>query len=239
MIIFPAIDMKDNKCVRLSQGDFDKIKVYSDKPVEMALEWERKGAEFLHLVDLDGAKSEGFVNKESIEDIVKNLSIPVQVGGGIRSEAKVEELLNLGVNRVIVGTMAIENRELLEKLVSKYKEKIVVSIDAKDGKVATRGWKVVSSVDSLDLCKELEEIGVETIVYTDISKDGMLKGPNLDIYETLSKKTSLNIIASGGISFMGDIKKLKSMNIYGGIIGKAFYDNLLDFEEVIKCLQKK
>ena len=239
MIIFPAIDMKDNKCVRLSQGDFDKIKVYSDKPVEMALEWERKGAEFLHLVDLDGAKSEGFVNKESIEDIVKNLSIPVQVGGGIRSEAKVEELLNLGVNRVIVGTMAIENRELLEKLVSKYKEKIVVSIDAKDGKVATRGWKVVSSVDSLDLCKELEEIGVETIVYTDISKDGMLKGPNLDIYETLSKKTSLNIIASGGISFMEDIKKLKSMNIYGGIIGKAFYDNLLDFEEVIKCLQKK
>ncbi|MFA7573796.1 MAG: HisA/HisF-related TIM barrel protein, partial [Lutispora sp.] len=130
MIIFPAIDMKDNKCVRLSQGDFNKIKVYSDKPVEMALEWEKKGAEFLHLVDLDGAKSEGFVNKESIEDIVKNLSIPVQVGGGIRSEAKVEELLNLGVNRVIVGTMAIENRELLEKLVSKYKEKIVVSIDA-------------------------------------------------------------------------------------------------------------
>lgn len=239
MIIFPAIDMKDNKCVRLSQGDFDKIKVYSDKPVEMALEWEKKGAEFLHLVDLDGAKSEGFVNKESIEDIVKNLSIPVQVGGGIRSEAKVEELLNLGVNRVIVGTMAIENRELLEKLVSKYKEKIVVSIDAKDGKVATRGWKVVSSVDSLDLCKELQEIGVETIVYTDIAKDGMLEGPNFDIYETLIKKTSLNIIASGGISFMGDIKKLKFMNIYGGIIGKAFYDNLLDFEEVIKCLQKK
>ena len=239
MIIFPAIDMKDNKCVRLSQGDFDKIKVYSDKPVEMALEWEGKGAEFLHLVDLDGAKSEGFVNKESIEDIVKNLSIPVQVGGGIRSEAKVEELLNLGVNRVIVGTMAIENRGLLEKLVSKYKEKIVVSIDAKDGNVATRGWKVVSSVDSIDLCRELEEIGVETIVYTDIAKDGMLEGPNFDIYETLMKKTSLNIIASGGISFMEDIKKLKSMNIYGGIIGKAFYDNLLDFEEAIKCLQKK
>lgn len=239
MIIFPAVDMKNNKCVRLSQGDFDKVTIYSDKPVEMALEWERRGAEFLHLVDLDGAKSEGFVNKKSIEKIVKSLSIPVQVGGGIRSEARVEELLNLGVNRVIVGTMAIENRELLKKLVEKCKEKIVVSIDAKDGKVATRGWKAVSSVDSLDLCKELEEIGVKTIVYTDIAKDGMLKGPNFDIYKTLSKETCLDIIASGGISFMEDIKRLKSMNIYGGIIGKAFYDNLLDFGEVKECLQKE
>lgn len=239
MIIFPAVDMKDNKCVRLSQGKFDKVKVYSDKPLGMALEWQKKGAQCLHLVDLDGAKSEGFINKKSIEEIVKVLNIPVQVGGGIRSEERVKELLDLGVNRVIVGTMAIENKELLKKLVSRYKEKIVVSIDAKDGKVATRGWKVVSSVDSLELCIELEKIGIKTIVYTDIAKDGMLEGPNFQIYETLIKETGLNIIASGGVSSMGDIERLRSMNVYGAIIGKAFYDNLLDFTEVMQCLQKE
>ncbi|MEA4960784.1 1-(5-phosphoribosyl)-5-[(5-phosphoribosylamino)methylideneamino]imidazole-4-carboxamide isomerase [Lutispora sp.] len=239
MIIFPAVDMKDNRCVRLCQGDFQRIKIYSDQPLELALEWERRGAEFLHLVDLDGAKGEGFVNKKSIEEIAKNLNIPVQVGGGIRSEARVEELLNLGVNRVIVGTMAIEDRELLKKLVSEYKEKIVVSIDAKDGKAAARGWTVVSSVDSLDLCKELEEIGVKTIVYTDIAKDGMLEGPNFDVYKALTEETRLDIIASGGISSIEDVRKLKSMDIYGGIIGKAFYDNLLDFGEVMECLQKE
>lgn len=239
MIIFPAVDMKDNRCVRLCQGDFQRIKIYSDKPLEIASEWERRGAEFLHLVDLDGAKGEGFANKKSIEEIAKNLNIPVQIGGGIRSEARVDELLNMGVSRVIVGTMAIENRELLKKLVGEYKEKIVVSIDAKDGKAATRGWKVVSSVDSLDLCKELEEIGVKTIVYTDIARDGMLEGPNFDIYKALAEETCLDIIASGGISSIEDVKRLKSMNIYGGIIGKAFYDNLLDFEEVMGCLQKE
>ncbi|MGI5997710.1 MAG: 1-(5-phosphoribosyl)-5-[(5-phosphoribosylamino)methylideneamino]imidazole-4-carboxamide isomerase [Lutispora sp.] len=237
MIIFPAIDMKDNKCVRLTQGDFEKVKVYSDNPVDMAVEWEKKGAEFLHLVDLDGAKSEVFINKKTIEEIVDTVNIPVQVGGGIRSEERVEELLSLGVNRVIVGTMAIENKELLKKLVSKYKERILVSIDAKDGKVATRGWKVISNVDSLELCKELEAIGIKTIVYTDIAKDGMLEGPNFQIYQTLIKETGLNIIASGGISSMDDIKQLYSMNIYGGIIGKAFYDNKLDFGEVIKCIK--
>jgi phosphoribosylformimino-5-aminoimidazole carboxamide ribotide isomerase len=237
LIIFPAIDMKDNKCVRLTQGDFEKVKVYSDNPVDMAVEWEKKGAEFLHLVDLDGAKSEVFINKKTIEEIVDTVNIPVQVGGGIRSEERVEELLSLGVNRVIVGTMAIENKELLKKLVSKYKERILVSIDAKDGKVATRGWKVISNVDSLELCKELEAIGIKTIVYTDIAKDGMLEGPNFQIYQTLIKETGLNIIASGGISSMDDIKQLYSMNIYGGIIGKAFYDNKLDFGEVIKCIK--
>lgn len=239
MIIFPAIDMKDNKCVRLRQGDFDKIKVYSDKPLDMALMWQQKGAEFLHLVDLDGAKSEGFINKRSIEEIVKSLNIPVQIGGGIRNEERVAELLELGVSRVIVGTMAIENKELLKELVVKYKGRIVVSIDAKEGKVATRGWRVVSSVDSLELCKELEAIGISTIVYTDIAKDGMLDGPNFQVYEMLMRETGLDIIASGGISSMEDIKRLDSMGIYGGIIGKAFYDNLLDFGEVIRCLQKE
>lgn len=239
MIIFPAIDIKDNKCVRLSQGDFNKITVYSDDIFNMGMKWKIKGAEYLHLVDLDGAKSEEIINKKSIENIAKNIGLPVQIGGGIRSEEKIKELLNIGVERVIVGTIAVENKKLLKELVSKYKEKIVVSIDAKNGKVALRGWEVVSEVDSIDLCKELQQIGVETIVYTDISKDGMMEGPNFEIYELLSKETSLNIIASGGVSSIEDIKKLKKMNIYGAIIGKALYDNKLDFEEVLKCSQEE
>lgn len=237
VIIFPAIDIKDNKCVRLKQGDFNKVDVYSDDPLEMAKEWESKGAEFLHLVDLDGARGDGFNNKESIERIVKNIKIPIQLGGGIRSEEKAKHLLDLGVNRIILGTVAIENPELLKKLLDQYgNEKIVVGVDAKDGKVATRAWEVVSEVDSLKLCKELEAMGVKTIVYTDISKDGMLEGPNFQIYERLLEETNLDIIVSGGVSFMEDIKRLKKMDPYGAIIGKAFYDNLLDFKEVIKCI---
>lgn len=239
MIIFPAIDIKNNKSVRLSQGDFDKVSIYSDDPFEMAVKWKDQGGTFLHLVDLDGARNEEIINKKSIEKIAKNIGLPVQVGGGIRSEERVEELLKLGIERIIVGTIAIENKELLKRLVSKYKEKIVVSIDAKNGKVALRGWEVISEVESLDLCKELEEIGVKTIVYTDISKDGMLQGPNFEIYEILSKKTSLNIIASGGVTSMEDIKKLNQMNLYGAIIGKALYNENIKLKDVIECLQKE
>lgn len=237
MIIFPAIDIKDNKCVRLSQGDFNKVKTYSNEPFDMALKWKNEGASFLHIVDLDGARSEEIINKKSIEKIAKDIGLPIQVGGGIRSEEKIKNFIDMGVKRVIIGTIAVENKELLKELVSKYKEKIIVSIDAKDGKVALRGWEVISEVDSIDLCKELEEIGIKTIVYTDISKDGMLEGPNFDIYEILSQKTSLNIIASGGISSIDDIKRLKDMNIYGAIVGKALYDNKIELKEVLKCLQ--
>jgi phosphoribosylformimino-5-aminoimidazole carboxamide ribotide isomerase len=237
MIIFPAIDIKDNKCVRLSQGDFNKVKTYSNEPFDMALKWKNEGASFLHIVDLDGARSEEIINKESIEKIAKDIGLPIQVGGGIRSEEKIKSFIDMGVERVIIGTIAVENKQLLKELVSKYKEKLIVSIDAKDGKVALRGWEVISEVDSIDLCKELEEIGIKTIVYTDISKDGMLEGPNFDIYKILSQKTSLNIIASGGISSINDLKKLKDMNIYGAIVGKALYDNKIELKEVLKCLQ--
>ncbi|WFD11161.1 1-(5-phosphoribosyl)-5-[(5-phosphoribosylamino)methylideneamino]imidazole-4-carboxamide isomerase [Tepidibacter hydrothermalis] len=239
MIIFPAIDIKDNKCVRLSQGDFNKINIYSNEPFDMAVKWKRQGASFLHLVDLDGARSEDIINKKSIEKITENIGIPVQVGGGVRSEEKVKNLIDMGVERVIVGTIAVENKELLKKLVSKYKEKIVVSIDAKNGKVALRGWELVSEIDSIDLCKQLEKIGVKTIVYTDISKDGMLEGPNFEIYKLLSQKTSLNIVASGGISSIDDIKKLKNMNIYGAITGKALYDNKIELKEALECSQEE
>lgn len=236
MIIFPAIDIKDNSCVRLTQGDFNQIKVYSENPGDVAKMWKKEGAEFLHLVDLDGARSESLINKKSIENIIE-IGIPVQIGGGIRSIEKVDYLLNLGVNRVILGTAAIEDPDLVKQLLKLYgNEKIVVSIDAKDGKVATRAWEVISEVDSVELCKDLEEMGVKTIVYTDIAKDGMLQGPNFEIYKRLMEETNLQVVVSGGVSFIEDIERLKEINPYGVIIGKAFYDNLLSFKEVKECI---
>ena len=234
MIIFPAIDIKDKKCVRLTQGDFDKVNVYGEDPSLMAKKWADYGAEFIHVVNLNGSRDEIGINDETLSKVAKAIDVPIQVGGGIRDEKRVKELLDLGINRVIVGTMAIENKELLKELIEKYKaEKIVVSIDAKNGKVATHGWEKVSDIDSVDLCKELEQIGVKTIVYTDISKDGMLEGPNFDIYKELSQKTSLDIIASGGVTSIDDVKRLLDMNMYGAIIGKALYDNRIDLKEVL------
>lgn len=238
MIILPAIDLRENQCVRLVQGDFDKLTVYSSDPGDMAIKWENMGAEYLHLVDLDGARSEALINEKSIEKIVKNIDIPVQIGGGIRNEERVETLLNLGVSRVILGTAAVENIDLVKRLLAKFgSDKIVVGIDAKDGKVATRAWEHISQVDSLTLAKELEKIGLKTIVYTDIAKDGMLQGPNFEIYEKLMEETDLDIVASGGVTSLEDVKKLKEMKLYGAIIGKAFYENLLSFEEVMECLK--
>ena len=233
MIIFPAIDIKDNKCVRLLQGDFNKVNVYGDNPSKMAKKWEEKGAEFIHIVSLNGARGEGNINDESIKKILQSVNIPIQIGGGVRDEKRIEDLLDMGVNRVIIGSMAVKNKELLKDLVKKYKEKIVVSIDAKNGKVAIEGWEEVSSLDSIELCKELEEIGVKTIVYTDISKDGMMIGPNFNIYEKLSKETSLDIIASGGVTTLEDVKKLSLMNIYGAIIGKSLYENKIELKEAL------
>ena len=234
MIIFPAIDIKDKKCVRLTQGDFDKVNVYGEDPSLMAKKWADYGAEFIHVVNLNGSRDEIGINDKTLEKIATSVDIPIQVGGGIRDEKRVKELLDLGINRVIVGTMAIENKELLKELIEKYKaDKIVVSIDAKSGKVATHGWEKVSDIDSVDLCKELEQIGVKTLVYTDISKDGMLEGPNFDIYKELSQKTSLDIIASGGVTSIDDVKRLLDMNMYGAIIGKALYDNRIDLKEVL------
>ena len=233
MIIFPAIDIKENKCVRLLQGDFDKVNIYGDDPSAVAKRWEDKNAQFIHIVSLNGARGEGKVNDESIKKILSTVNIPIQIGGGIRSQERVQELLDMGVNRVIVGSIAIKNKELLKKLVKKYKEKIVVSIDAKNGKVAVQGWEEISDVDSIELCKELEQIGVKTIVYTDISKDGMMIGPNFNIYEKLSKETNLDIIASGGVTTIEDIKRLKDMDLYGAIIGKALYENKIELKEVL------
>lgn len=234
MILFPAIDMKDGKCVRLEQGMFDKVTVFGEDPVAMAKKWEEKGGEFLHLVDLDGAKDGVPKNLEIIKNICKSINIPIQIGGGIRNKETVKLLLEAGVNRVILGTVAINNIELLKELVNEYGEKIVVSIDAKDGLVAVDGWVNVSEVKSIDLVKELETIGVKTIVYTDISKDGMMEGPNFEIYQTLKDCSSIDVIASGGVSSIEDIKKLKQMDMYGAIIGRALYNGAIKLEEALE-----
>ncbi len=234
MIIFPAIDMKDGKCVRLEQGLFDKVTVFGEDPVEMAKKWESEGAEFLHLVDLDGAKDGVPKNLEIIKNICKAIQIPIQLGGGIRDKETVKILLDAGVNRVILGTVAINDRDLLVDLVKEYGERIVVSIDAKEGLVAVNGWVNVSEVQSIDLVKDLEEIGVKTIVYTDIAKDGMMEGPNFDIYNTIREQSNIDVIASGGVSSIDNVKKLSEMNMYGAIIGKALYTNDIKLKDALE-----
>lgn len=234
MIIFPAIDILKGNCVRLIQGDYNREKVYGDSPVDMAKQWEAKGAEFIHIVDLDGARSGKSINEQIIIDIANAVNVPIQVGGGIRSMDTVKTYLNSGVNRVIVGTAAIEDEAFLKEAVTTYGERIVVSLDAKDGYVATEGWTDTSDVRALDIVKDLEKIGVKTIVYTDIAKDGMLQGPNLEEQQAMNEATSIDVIASGGVTTREDVDNLKNLNMYGAIVGKALYDGKITLEELIK-----
>ncbi|WP_067726398.1 1-(5-phosphoribosyl)-5-[(5-phosphoribosylamino)methylideneamino]imidazole-4-carboxamide isomerase [Oceanobacillus damuensis] len=234
MILFPAIDIRGGKCVRLTQGDYNKEKVYGDSPTAMASQWEEKGAVFIHTVDLDGAKTGDSLNRKSIKKIAQQTNIPVQVGGGIRSMEIIEDYLSAGVSRVIIGTAAINNKVFLKDAVDKYGAKIAVSIDARGGYVATDGWTETSKVKAIDLVKELESIGVKTIVYTDILKDGMLQGPNFEELQAINESTKMSVIASGGVSTEEDIERLKSLNMYGAIIGKALYDGTMEFEKLIE-----
>ncbi|WP_164214557.1 1-(5-phosphoribosyl)-5-[(5-phosphoribosylamino)methylideneamino]imidazole-4-carboxamide isomerase [Virgibacillus sp. YIM 98842] len=234
MILFPAIDIKNGKCVRLTQGDYNQETIYSSSPADMAAKWEKKGAEYLHVVDLDGAKTGTAANQDIISRITGDVSIPVQIGGGIRSMETVEKYIEAGVSRVIIGTAAINDRDFLMKAVSTCDDKIAVSIDARNGYVATNGWTETSRVNAADLVKELEALGVNTVIYTDILKDGMLKGPNFGELQTINNATSINVIASGGVTTKEDICKLKNQNLYGAIIGKALYDGTLSFEEALE-----
>lgn len=239
MIIFPAIDLKDGKAVRLVKGEFDKVDVFSENPEEMGTKFQQAGAQFIHIVDLDGAKDGSQKNLEVIKKIRSNVNIPVQVGGGIRNEETVKRLLDAGVDRVILGTAAVENPELLQDLINKYGDKIAVSVDAKDGKVATKGWVEKTNVDSVEFCKELEKKGLKTLIYTDISKDGMMQGTNREIYKILSDNCkNLDIIASGGVSNKEDIEILTAMDCYGAIVGKAIYLGALNLEEIIAMAKK-
>ncbi|MGB5824075.1 MAG: 1-(5-phosphoribosyl)-5-[(5-phosphoribosylamino)methylideneamino]imidazole-4-carboxamide isomerase [Proteocatella sp.] len=239
MIIFPAIDIKDNKCVRLTQGKFDQINIYNDNPVEVAKLWESQGAEYIHLVDLDGAKNEAKINQATIESVINAVSIPVQIGGGIRSLQRAAQLIEIGAQRIILGTIAVTEKELTKTLAEKYPGKVAVSVDAVNGKAAVKGWAQISTVDVLDICSFMEEIGIRTLIYTDILMDGMLKGPNFAEYERLSKKTSLDIIASGGVTTLEDIKRLSQMDMYGAIVGKSLYDKRINLKEALECLRNE
>ena len=238
MQLYPAIDMKNGQCVRLRQGAFKDITIYSDAPEKVAAHWQEKGASFLHLVDLDGALAGYSVNEEVIRRIADTVSIPIEIGGGIRSKEAVERMLDLGVRRVIIGTKAAEHPEFLRDMVRTFgEEAIVAGVDAKDGMVAVEGWEKVSSLTASDLCLTMKEYGVRHIVYTDISRDGMLSGPNVEATRKLTEETGLDIIASGGVSCMEDLKRLHEAGIRGAIIGKALYENRIDLAEAVRLYE--
>ena len=234
MNIFPAIDLYEGAAVRLFKGDYNQMTVYDKNPLNIAKKFEECGAEFLHMVDLEGAKSGLTPNLETIENIVKNTSLFVELGGGIRSMETVEKYLSIGVSRVILGTAAITDEAFLDEAIAKYGEKIAVGVDIKDGFVAIKGWTEKSQYTFEDFCKKMQDKGVKTLICTDISKDGAMKGTNRELYKSLSEKLSLDIIASGGVSTIDDIRALREMNLYGAIIGKAYYTNAIDLKEAIE-----
>ena len=239
MQLYPAIDMKNGQCVRLKQGEFKEVTVYSDSPEKVAACWEACGATYLHLVDLDGALAGHSVNEAAIRRIVSAVSIPVEIGGGIRSEEAVEAMLDLGVARVIIGKKAVENPEFIRDLVNKFgTDRIVVGVDAKNGMVAVEGWEKVSGISASDLCGQMKEYGVSHIVYTDISRDGMLTGPNVEATKKLTDDTGMDIIASGGMSSMEDLRRLYEAGVKGAIIGKALYENRIDLKEAVRAFEQ-
>lgn len=234
MIILPAIDIIDGKPVRLYQGDYNKKEIVADDIFETAKSFERAGAEYIHLVDLDGAKSGGNENHELVIRIAKELNIPVELGGGIRSLDTIKYLLENGVSRVILGTIAIEDENLLKTAVDTYGKKIAVGIDCKDGKVYGRGWLEGSNLDYLDFAKKMENIGVKNIIVTDISKDGTLQGANVEMLKKLKSTVDIDITASGGVRDLDNIKELMEIDLYGAITGKAIYAGTLSLEEAIR-----
>jgi len=242
MLIIPAVDIKNKKCVRLKQGLPNQEIIYSDDPVEVAKKWESLGAKWLHIIDLDGAFKGEPVNLDVIEAIIKNIKIPIELGGGLRTETVIKKILNLGVKRAILGTAAIENTSLIKSLCKKYKERIAVGIDSKDGKVAIKGWLKNSNVDSITLAKNMVRLGVKTLICTDIKRDGMLQGPNIEYLKRIAENVDAEIIASGGISSLEDVKKiaeLEKFGITGMIIGKALYSGDIDLKEALALVTKK
>lgn len=238
MDVIPAIDLLQGRCVRLYQGDYEKSQVFNDNPVEVAREWENQGATRLHLVDLDGAKEGKSVNLEVISAIVNSISIPVQVGGGLRDRLAIERLFDIGVERAIVGTVAVENPELVQELCTAFPHKIAVGIDARKGKVATRGWLETSEVEATKLAQEISPLAA-AIIYTDIHRDGTLVGPNKEALRELANAVDIPIIASGGISSLTDLLSLlslESLGVTGVIVGKAIYTGKVNLKEAIQAI---
>jgi len=234
MLIIPAIDLKDGRCVRLRQGRAEEVTIYSDDPVQTARKWVSEGAQLIHIVDLDGAFSGNQKNLESISAIRKAVHVTLQVGGGIRTMEDIRKLLDIGIDRVILGTVAIKNPELLKKAADSYPERIIVGIDAKDGKVAIKGWQELTEIDALEFAKSIEPLPLAAVVYTDIKRDGMLTGPNIETTRAMVEHLRLPVIASGGISSLQDIKALKTIKgLFGAITGKALYTGAISLKEAI------
>ena len=234
MKIFPAIDIVSGKAVRLYKGDYDKMTVYNDDPLEVAQDFENAGAGYIHLVDLEGAKTGQTPNIETVRRIAQNTNLFSEIGGGIRSMDTVEKYLNAGVDRVILGTSAVTDREFLKTALKEYGEKIAVGVDIKDGFVAIKGWLEASALKYDEFLTELKEMGVNTAIVTDISKDGAMKGTNRALYAELSKKLDMDITASGGVSSIEDIIALKELGLYAAIIGKAYYTGAIDLKRAIE-----
>ena len=235
MLIFPAIDLYGGKAVRLFKGDYQQMTIYNDNPLSVARDFEANGAKWVHLVDLEGAKEGTTPNIGVVESIAKNTSLKCEIGGGIRNMETVEKYFAAGVERVILGTAAVTNQDFLRAAVEKYGERIAVGVDIKDSMVAIKGWIEKSEYDAFDFCEKMQKIGVKTIICTDISKDGAMKGANHALYRELSEKFDMQIVASGGVSSMEDIEKLLALDIYGAIIGKAYYTGVIDLEVAINA----
>ena len=242
MLIFPAIDIRGGKCVRLLKGDFAQETVFSDDPAAMARKWQKQGARFLHLVDLDGALAGKSQNLATVKAILAAVTIPVELGGGIRTMENVDEVLTLGVRRVILGSVAVRNPDLVKAACAKYGDRVVVGIDAKDGIVAVDGWGVSGNVQVGDLAREMGKAGVRTIIYTDIARDGTLEGVNVEATARLARESGIQIVASGGVKSVEDIRALKPYEkdgIEGVIVGKSIYMGTLDLQEAIEIAGKE
>lgn len=241
-IVYPAIDIRDGKCVRLQQGDYNQETIYNDSPLKVAKSWEEQGGKFIHLVDLDGAKAGHPVNDAIIGAIAANANVPVQVGGGLRNLADVEKLLGLGVSRVIIGTAAINDHAFTEEVLAKYGDKVAIGIDARNGYVATHGWLNTSEVRAEALAKELAAKGAETFIYTDISRDGMMQGPNVDGILSMAQASGKTVIASGGVTSLDDLLRLNvhsGAGVGGAIVGKALYTGNIDLSGALRALGQK
>ena len=234
MLILPAIDLYDKKAVRLYKGDYNEMTVYSNNPIEIARKFQECGATYIHMVDLEGAKNGTTPNIDEVRKVVDYTDLKVEIGGGIRDEETVQKYIDIGVERVILGTAAVTDDAFLRKMVAKYKEAIAVGVDLKDGYVAIKGWTEKSALTADEFFAHLSDIGVKTVICTDISKDGAMQGTNRELYKELSEKYPMDIVASGGVSSIDDIKALRDMNLYGAILGKAYYIGAVDLKEAVE-----
>ena len=237
MLIFPAIDILGGRAVRLYKGDYNQVTVYSERPWEMAEDFVSKGAKAIHIVDLDGAREGSAVNMDVVRKIACFPNILTEIGGGIRNQDTVERYLDAGISRVILGTAALNDPVFLRRILALYGERIAVGVDLKDGKVAVKGWLEKSDKDGLTFLKELEDMGTKSVIVTDISRDGAMKGTNLEMYARIGKETSMKVTASGGVSTLEDVSALKEIGVWGAIIGKAYYTGAIDLSDAIRIAE--